>query len=226
VSALQFVCPGLAAAILVYRENGGAGLTALLRRCFDYARIRQPLWYVPILLLPLAIYGATYGVMRLLGLPAPDLELPLLTALAQFVVFFVAGLGEELGWSGYAIEPMQARWGALGASLLLGVAWTGFHFIPLLQGDRSLEWIAWWTLSAFTLRVLYTWLYNNTGKSVFAVALFHAMANLAYVGPFLDFGPGGYPLDAQRIASLLIAATALIVVVLWGPRTLARFRFG
>jgi membrane protease YdiL (CAAX protease family) len=162
--------------------------------------------------------------MRLLGLPAPTPQFSVLVVLLQLVVYFVAGLGEELGWSGYAIEPMQARWDALRASLLLGVIWTAFHFIPLLQGDRALVWIAWWTLSAVTLRVLYTWLYNNTGGSVFAVALFHAMANLAYVGPFLNFGPGGYPLEAQRIASLLITAAAVIVVVLWGPRTLARYR--
>ena len=66
------------------------------------------------------------------------------------------------------------------------------------------------------------WLYNNTGGSVFATVLFHATGNLAQIGPFLDFGPSGYPLAAQRIAALLLVALAIAVTVIWGPRTLAR----
>lgn len=77
---------------------------------------------------------------------------------------------------GLALEPLQRRLGALGASLALGAAWSVWHFIPLVQVGRSPEWIAWWTLYAVASRVLYTWIYNNTGRSVFAVALFHAMA--------------------------------------------------
>jgi hypothetical protein len=100
-----------------------------------------------------------------------------------------------------------------------------FHYVPLLQSDRSLAWIGWWALGTVAIRVLFTWIYNNTGKSAFAATLFHAMGNLAQIGPFLNFGPGGYPYDAQRISSLILAVVAAIVTVLWGPRTLARFRF-
>jgi membrane protease YdiL (CAAX protease family) len=42
-------------------------------------------------------------------------EFPLLTALATFVAFFIAALAEELGWSGYVTDPMQARATALEA---------------------------------------------------------------------------------------------------------------
>jgi membrane protease YdiL (CAAX protease family) len=223
VAALQFVCPVIAAAILVYRERGSAGLSALLRRSLDFSRINAKIWYVPTVLLLPGIYAVTYALMRLQGLPAPTPEFPLLAALVLFLVYLFAGVCEELGWSGYALDPMQARWNALAASLLLGTIWGAFHVIPLLQAGRSPEWIAWWALSTVTLRVHYTWLYNNTGESVFAAALFHATGNLAQIGPFLNFGPGGYPLDAQRIAGLLIAAAAVIVVILWGPQTLTRF---
>jgi membrane protease YdiL (CAAX protease family) len=121
VSALQFVCPSLAAAMLVYRENGTAGLQALLRRAFDYDRITAKVWYLPTVLLLPAIYALTYGLMGLTGLPLPTVQFPVVAALATFLVFFVAGLGEELGWSGYAIDPMQARWHALRASIFLGL---------------------------------------------------------------------------------------------------------
>jgi hypothetical protein len=54
--------------------------------------------------------------------------------------------------------------------------------------------------------------------------LFHATGNLAQIGPFLDFGPGGYPLEAQRIAALLLVVVAVVVTVVWGPRSLARYQ--
>lgn len=222
LSALSFVCPVAAAAILVYREGGASGVAALLARAVDRSRIRARRWYAPTLLLP-ALYGATYGVMRAAGLPLPTVRFLLLAGIALFLVFFLAGLGEELGWSGYAIDPLQERWGALGASLLLGLVWAAFHVVPLAQAERTPTWVAWWTLAAVAQRVLYTWLYNNTAKSVFAAALFHATGNLAQIGPFLTFGPGGYPEDAQRTAALLIAGAAAAVTVAWGPRTLSRF---
>jgi uncharacterized protein len=224
VAALAFVCPVIAAAILSYRENGTPGVTGLLRRSFDYQRIRAKVWYLPVVLLLPGVYALTYGVMRLQGLPLPTVQFPVLAALPLFVALFGAALGEELGWSGYALDPLQARWNALQASLLLGLVWAAFHYVPLLQHHRSLAWIAWWSVGTVALRVLFTWLYNNTGRSVFAAALFHAMGNLSQVGPFLDFGPGGFPDSAQRISGLIIALTAVVVTVAWGPHRLARRR--
>ncbi len=50
VSSLVIVSPVIAALILVYRENGIAGITKLLKRSFDYKRIRAKVWYAPIIL--------------------------------------------------------------------------------------------------------------------------------------------------------------------------------
>ena len=152
----------------------------------------------------------------------PTVRFPVLAALGWCVGFFVAAECEELGWSGYALDPLQVRRTALQAGVILGLVWAAFHFVPLAQHGRSAGWIAWWVLSTVTLRVLLVWLYNNTGKSVFAATLFHAMANVSQLGPFLNFGPGGYPYDAQRISGLILAGAAVIVTVVWGPRTLAR----
>jgi len=139
-----------------------------------------------------------------------------LAALVAFLAFLVLGLGEELGWSGYAIDPMQDRWNALPAALLLGLVWAVWHYVPLMQAGRSMAWIAWWSLSTVALRVILTWIYNNTGKSVFAAAMVHAMANFAWVGPFLDFGSAGYPYDGMRISALIMAAVAALVTVAYG----------
>ena len=98
----------------------------------------------------------------------------------MFVTFFVCALGEELGWSGYVIDPLQDRRSALQASVLLGLVWAAWHLVPLIQADRSPEWIGWWSLYTAASRILMTWLYNNTGKSVFAAALYHDMSNLSW----------------------------------------------
>jgi membrane protease YdiL (CAAX protease family) len=133
-----------------------------------------------------------------------------------FLVFFIAALGEELGWSGYAIDPMQARYGALGGAILLGIVWAVWHIVAMVQGGQSPAWIAWGCLDMVATRALMVWLYNNTGKSVFAVALYHATANLSTKTIF----PGG-SYHAERIITLILVVVAGLVALVWEPRTLA-----
>jgi membrane protease YdiL (CAAX protease family) len=127
-------------------------------------------------------------------------------------------MGEELGWSGYAIDPLQRRWGALASSLVVGLAWAIWHYVALAQAHRSIEWIAWWSLGTVAERVIIVWLYNNTGRSVFAAALFHMTDNLTWQ----LFPVNGSYYD-PRITSVITAVVAVIVIVVWTPGTLARW---
>ncbi len=97
LSAFAFGCPGMAAAILVYEERRCVGVRELLKRALDYSRIRAKVWYVPIMLLMPAISLLTYGMMRLTGMPIPGPQFSLPAALAMFLTFCPAALGEELG---------------------------------------------------------------------------------------------------------------------------------
>jgi membrane protease YdiL (CAAX protease family) len=221
VSSLNVFCPLIAASILVYREDKTTGVTELLKRSFDYRRIRAKVWYIPTVLLMPGIMVLSYGLMRLMRLPLPTPQFPVLAALAMFLAFFIAALGEEVGWSGYVIDPLQDRWNALQASILLGLVWATWHMIPLVQAQRSPAWLAWWCLYTVALRVLIVWIYNNTGKSVFAAALCHAMANVSWQ-LFPNYGSHWDP----RITGLITALVAVIVIVVWRPRTLARNRNG
>lgn len=220
IAALAFVCPVTAAMILEYRENKGTGVRALLKRSFDFKRIKVKGWYVPVLLLYPTVLALSFFVMRLtrMNVPAPSISVP--SALLLCVVCFILALGEELGWSGYVIDPMQDRWGALKASLVLGSIWAVWHYVALVQAHNSVTWIAWWTLLTVAARVIMVWLFNNTGKSVFAMALFHMTLNVGWQlfpvnGSFFD----------PRVTGLSMAAVATIVVIVWGPRTLARYRY-
>ncbi|MDD2255376.1 type II CAAX endopeptidase family protein [Methanoculleus sp.] len=220
VSAFMLVCPALAAAILVRREEGAGGVRRLFARVLDYKKIR-PVWYLPIILLMPAIMLLSYGVMLLFGLPLPaDPFVPYLLIPVFVPLFFIAAAFEEAGWMGYAADPLQERWSALVTALILGVVWAEWHSIPWLLLNTP-AWAAGQALSTVALRVVIVWLYNNTNGSVFAATLFHGMMNVAEFS-FPNLGSHYDPVVTGGIA----AAVAVAVVFLWGPETLARFRHG
>jgi membrane protease YdiL (CAAX protease family) len=217
VSALMALCPMAAALFLVHRESGSQGVIELLRRSFDFRRIEAKRWLVPVLLLMPGVSVMVYGLMRWADLPLPDMQITALSALLMFLAFFVGALGEELGWSGYVLDPMQNRWGALGAGCVLGVVTAAWHLPALFLSHRSPSWIAWWCLYGVAARILIVWLYNNTGRSVFAVTVFHATLNLSY----MLFPVYGSHFD-MRLGGLVTAGVAAMVAVVWRPRTPAR----
>jgi hypothetical protein len=135
-------------------------------------------------------------------------------------VFLIAAAGEELGWSGYATDPLRQRWGALTASVILGLFWALWHVLPYLQAGHSTWWIGWQCFNSVGLRTLIVWIYYNTGRSVFAAITFHAMSN---VSEFAFPNNGSY--YNPCVTGLIIVAVAIVVSFLWGPQTLARYRF-
>jgi uncharacterized protein len=217
VSALMAFCPLAAALILTSQEGGYASATGLMKRSLDFQRIKAKRWYIPILLLMGGVDLVVYGLMRWMDLPlsAPQIQVP--QAALMFVAFFFLALGEELGWSGYIAGPLLARWNALQAGALLGAVGVLWHLCALLLMHRPPAWIAWWCLYAVAFRILIIWIYNNTGQSVFAVALFHATLNLSFV----LFPVNGSYFD-MRLGGLVMALTAAVVTFVWGPRTLTR----
>jgi membrane protease YdiL (CAAX protease family) len=217
VSSLAVFCPVTVAAVLVYTAGGGGALVELLKRSFDVGRIGSKIWYLPAGLLVPGIAFLSYAVMRLFRMPLPAPEFPGGAALFMLLTFFVAGVCEELGWSGYATDLLQRRWSALGSALFLGLVTAAWHVVPMLQVGRSPGWIASQALTMVALRVLTVWLYNNTNQSVFIAAIFHATVNLSWQ-LFPNQGSHYDPLVTGLIATVLAAT----VTVVWGPQTLTR----
>lgn len=214
--------PLTAAAILVYREAGFGGVRTLLKRALDYKRIKQKIWYLPLIFLAPLIYLLTSAVMRLSGHSAP-VETNILTLPLRFVIFFLLAVGEEGGWMGYAIDPMQDRWGALNASAIMAIPWWLGHLPSIIQIGGTPADIAWWFPGAIGLRILIVWLYNNTGKSLFAAILFHALLNVGRSASYPTVGTHYDPLY-QAVGDSIEVVMALIVVFLWDSKTLARYR--
>lgn len=197
IAALMFVGPTMAALLLV----GTGARRALLARALDDVRPRA--WLAPVLLLMPAILAISYAWQR-----AHD-HAPALVAVAPwlppvlFGAFFVAALGEEIGWTGYATERSRAN---VGAGLFLGVACAGIHVIPFAQAHRDVEWIVWQCLFTIAFRVILVMLFSRAGRSVLAVSLCHAAYNTAWL--LLPVGGSSY--DPRSV----FAITAVVAVAL------------
>jgi len=217
IAALMAICPVAAASILVRKAGGMSSLRAFLLRSLDYRRIKNPVWYVPALLLAPLLNVIAFAVLRIAGEPIPLPHMSPNEIVSLCVMFFVGAAAEELGWSGYATDPLQQRYGAFGCALIVGFVWALFHFVPLVEVGRSFGWIAWWTVGTVALRVLIVWLYDNTDRSVFGATLLHASTNVSWQvfpvhGSYFDPGING----------VIFASTALLIVAFGRPFAIAR----
>lgn len=217
--------PMIAALILTGYERGWAGIAALLRRTWDVARFKPRIWFLPVLLLFPSFGLINYLVLRLAGtdIAPPTFSLPVF--LGYCTVFFMT-YAEELGLTGYALDPMQKRYSALVSGLLLGLVWAGYH-IPgfVISGYYSAAWIFWQAVYIVALRVLFVWIYNTSGGSLFSMALCHWSFGLFWSLWPQDNLQKAVPFYRPQITAAAAILSVLIVVYLWGPRTLARYRF-
>lgn len=211
-AALMTFNPALAALILTYREDRWAGVSALLRRVVDIRRVTQPGWWWFVFLFMPAVMAVSYGWVVANGRQPDPALFEIGMAPVLFAMFWIGAIGEELGWQGYAYDRIEARWGVLRAALGLGAFWALIHVIPLIQAERAPLWILWHCSGQIALRVIIVWLYRQTGRSLFAVIVFHAMLNVSeYLIP--NYGSSYDPV----IVTGLLAFTALGIVTFWEP---------
>lgn len=207
VAALMVLAPTAAATFLVFRTRGGLAVWQFLRRAVDAARMPRWLWCFALGTMPV-VMGLSYVWLVATGEEIPGSTMDPVAFGVLFLVFLVAAIAEELGWSGYAAGPLYDAHGLVIASGIIG-AWTVlWHLIPLLQIGRSWDWIAWWALGSVARRVIILWLYVHGGRSVFATSLFHAMSNVSW----MMFPVMGSHYDPVSTATVLVCISAALVV--------------
>ena len=126
------------------------------------------------------------------------------------------GLGEELGWRGWALPRLEAHLPPVAASALLGLVWALWHLpsvlvaaSPVLQGAVLLLFIA-------PMAFLHTWVFNGTGGSLSVVVLLHGTQN--GLSAFLEQSLLPVLADADlwvvfRVAILLVVAVVAALAV-------------
>jgi len=67
ISALMTFCPLLAAAILIYKEQKIHGVKELLKLSFDFQKIKDKKWYIPVIWLMPTIATLSYLYLKMTG---------------------------------------------------------------------------------------------------------------------------------------------------------------
>lgn len=211
--------PLVAALVVTALRDGREGLRALLRRVVAVRFGWR--WYLLILASFPVLLGLPLVLAALAGEPIPAslasaqagaTPLPAFAAVAFVMIFFLGGpLQEELGWRGLAQDRLQTRIGPLRSSLIVGLGWGLWH-LPLFWVPRAEIYynrpIWGLLLTLLLISVLFTWIYNHTGRSVFAVILLHTVFNWTnFLLPTFETDVGG--LAAFGMLGLAAAAIAL-----------------
>jgi membrane protease YdiL (CAAX protease family) len=132
-------------------------------------------------------------------------------------------LGEELGWRGFALPRLQARHGALRASVALGVVWALWH-LPLFAVPGAPQGQVPFSLflaQAVALSVLFAWAYNGTSGSLPIVLLLHASVN-TWAGALRILPEATGSLLPWLLATALACVVAVALVLAYGPSTLSQ----
>lgn len=113
----------------------------------------------------------------------------------NFIGFFLYnllffGLGEEVGWRGFALPRLQSKYNALWSGLILTLFWAVWHWPLFLYRPGFIEMgIAGtfgWFFSLMTGSVLLTWLYNSSRANILICAVFHSTIDIAFLADFAD----------------------------------------
>ena len=103
----------------------------------------------------------------------------LVLMLAATIVSTPVQAGEEIGWRGYALPRLAARFGLAPASIVLGVIWAVWHlpFFVMPGGDTYRQSFPAYLTSVTALSVALSFLYWRTNGSLLMTMLMHAAIN-------------------------------------------------
>jgi membrane protease YdiL (CAAX protease family) len=175
---LSVLSPLGAASYLTYKKGGWTAVKKLLGRSFDYKRIKKKKGYLLALLLMPLLYLISWRIAILLGMDLMPAPFPMIAFIILFIVFFFPALSEEIGWMGYAFEPMEEKYGTFKATLFLGIFWALWHLPFWYFVYPSIGLVAIQFFSVVMLRFIIVWFFKNTNQSIFITIMLHAVYNV------------------------------------------------
>lgn len=214
--------PSLLGIALTYLTQGLAGRRDFWSRVFSVRRIGLGWFALILVFFPVmsGLAGLFYILIGGSGLSLAHTQ-QLVSHPLQLLVFLLTlliggPLTEELGWRGFALDRLQARWNALLASLMLGSLWALWHlpffFISgMPQYAMGFGTADFWLflVSLVSLAVIMTWVYNHTQRSVLATILLHFLFNTTFA--LVAASDQVIPVQALLYGTILQVFVALLV---------------
>ncbi len=204
---------------------GGTGIRKLLSGVVRW-RVGAGYWLAAVGF-PVAFFTLSAVVTRVLQGDWPDFALlgktdylPYLGFAGALAVWlFSYGLGEEVGWRGFALPHLQRYLSARTSSLILGCIWAFWHLPAFFYRDT---YVKMGLLVGFPMllvsvtfgSIFLTWLYNSTGGSTLLAIVFHGVFNWLLTSD--AGGPG-----ASIIMSTAVIFWAIRAIKIYGPANLA-----
>ncbi len=210
--------PSVAALIVTATVAGRMGLKQFFKR-FLIWRVNIG-WYLFIVVGVPLIYVA--GILLVPGALAsfrvpPPADLVIYPFLFLFVVVFGGPLFEEPGWRGFALPRLQEPWGPLGAALILGVLWAGWHATEYLtpefsrtNGGLTLSGISIFLAGAVCFSVIIAWAFNNTRTSILIAILLHASINFSQ-GVTSQLFPAAGTNEVGPVVAFVVVTLVIVV---------------
>ena len=135
----MLIGPSVAGILLTGLVDGRAGFREFLSRLLRW-RVGARWYAVALLTTPLLAASVLFALLLtspvfLPGIFASDDKASLL--LSGIAVGLVAGIFEELGWTGFATPGLRLRYGVLTTGLIVGVLWGAWHFLVAFWGSGN-----------------------------------------------------------------------------------------
>jgi CAAX protease family protein len=214
----ELLGPVVAGFVMTAVMGGRTGVRQLLRR-FVMWRVR-PAWYLYALVAIPALYfiGVALVPGAVGSFKAPSLSTWLLYPVLFIVVMVLDGpLLEEPGWRGFALPRLQARWGPLVGTVILGVVWGAWHApqyftktFAAANGGLSTSGVIVFVLATVSFSVLITWAFNHTAGSLLIAILIHTAINFTQAFTSDLFPAAAY----NEVVPVAVFGTAAVIIVI------------
>jgi len=201
---LMFLGPSTSGLTLTMILHGRSGLRELRERLTRW-QVGLSWYTVALLTVPLATLTVLWVLSAIISPAfAPGFRV------MGLAVGLIAGVFEEIGWTGFATPRLLNKYNTLKAGFILGILWALWHILADFSGNFSnmgtTGWILWftiyWILGLTAYRILMTWVYTKT-RSVLVAQLMHA----SYTGWLFVLGP--------EASNLGVLWQAIFVAILW-----------
>ena len=174
---------------MTYFIDGKNGVKALFKRLIQW-RVKILWWIIGFYIwwIIASIIAIIFNLKPIqditLGFVLSLINIPGMIFIVQLPLL-IGMFGEELGWRGFALPKLLAKYDPIVSSLILALPWVFWH-TPLAifqewRGNLPIETFVFnYLIVVFPLTLIFTWFFQKTKGSVLLAIILHKSFNLTF----------------------------------------------